>query len=345
MNNHLDSTIFFLNNEIDFCRFIHSKINFKNYPQHIYIENTNACNLKCIMCSRNQMSRKIRTMTLNNFVKIINNLIELKIYPRLTITGSGEPLLDRSLIDKIRYAKENHFHVSIISNATLLSEEKTIALIKSGLDRIQFSFDSINKKTYDKIRIPTSENRKSYYESTLRNIELFLLLNNNLTKKVYVSISSVQMDLNRKEAEKFKMFWHERGVDNVYLPEVMVRSGKGGENRVNDKNDNQRNEIKAKCVLPFIIASIMSDGNISICGPTKDELTVGNVLESSIENVWFGKEFTNIRDSILRKDKKYLSSRGIMCHECDVWEYGNSFENYFEFNKLRNEKVIKYILS
>ncbi|MBF0103949.1 MAG: radical SAM protein [Deltaproteobacteria bacterium] len=293
------------------------------------------------MCSRGDMKRDVKTMTHENFVRIIDEFYALGFFPRITITGIGEPLIDPSLVEKISYAKKFNFHVSVITNATLLDEKTSQALFKSGLDRIQFSFDSIEKETYDRIRIPVGVQKKSYYEETLKNILHFIDINKSLGQGTFVSISSVQMDINKNESEAFTKFWSGKGVDNIYLPHAYTRAGKGFEkDRMSDDG-----ELSASCLLPFKILVILSNGDIPVCGSTSGDYCAGNAFDSGVKDVWFGEKFKQVREAIIKKNKGLLVSHNIMCHKCTAWEGGLAFENYFDGCKERNQKIVECILT
>jgi len=118
-------------------------------PSMVYIEPTNACNLDCVMCARQNMNREIGFMSLQDFKKIIDKFLVSEFRPPITITGNGEPLLNKNIFSMIQYAKENQFNVSLISNSTVLKKINIEKLLTSGLDRYQSMFDSIDKDTYE----------------------------------------------------------------------------------------------------------------------------------------------------------------------------------------------------
>jgi len=118
-------------------------------PAHLQIEPSNKCNLKCVMCPRNEHIFKEGNMKLEQFKKIINENKQLK---QITLSGYGEPTINLALEDMIKYAKSKKINVEIITNGTLLNEEKVKSLLQTGLDRIYLSVDSAEPITYKKIR-------------------------------------------------------------------------------------------------------------------------------------------------------------------------------------------------
>src|SRR3972149_8738837 len=68
----------------------------------------------------------------------------------------------------IRYAKDNGIGTRLSTNATVLTKDKTKALLDAGLDFIIFSFDGYDKEAYEKVRVNAN------FEKTLGNISGFL---------------------------------------------------------------------------------------------------------------------------------------------------------------------------
>jgi len=317
-----------------FSDFIKNRGTFNLFPQHVYIEPTNACNLGCKMCSRKSMQRPVTTMSLTDCRKVIDDLASLGIYPRLTFTGSGEPLLDPHLEEKICYAKKHGFNVSIITNATLLDRIRSRSIMASGLDRIQFSIDSIRQSVYDQIRIPASRDKNSYFTMVMDYIKGFLALSKD--QPIFTSICAVQMPENRDEKSDFLDFWQQLGVNNVYQPAVNVRAGRGG------LEPYFRESLETTCLLPFAGLDIMSNGEVPVCSPTKELTAAGNIRNQSIKEIWQGEILTEARQLLLAKDADGLSKRNILCQQCDAWQSGLSFEEYLIYHADRNQKITEF---
>ncbi|RLF38608.1 MAG: radical SAM protein, partial [Thermoplasmata archaeon] len=142
-------------------------------PIRLWIEPTSHCNLKCIMCLNKDLPPgKKGYMDFEVFKKIID---EVKGHTHdISIHHRGESLLHPKLPDMIRYATESGVYVKLHTNATLLSEKKSIELIESGLNLLSFSFDGYGKEEYEKIRIGAN------FEKTLENIKNFIKIREDL---------------------------------------------------------------------------------------------------------------------------------------------------------------------
>ena len=104
----------------------------KEYPIRVALEPTNLCNLKCPMCpvSNPKPGAQRGFMDFDLYKKLVDQASEFAV--DITLVGGGEPMLHPQIIDFIKYAKSKKMRVRMDSNATLITEEKAKALIKSG---------------------------------------------------------------------------------------------------------------------------------------------------------------------------------------------------------------------
>lgn len=125
-----------------------------NHPSAIYLETTTRCNLNCAMCVKNTDPGCIPD---NDFPE---NLFE-KITPALPhaetliLNGIGEPLLYPGLAELIKKADKlmsPNARIGFQSNGMLLDPVNTAALIKSGLNLICISMDSLNPGLFSLMR-------------------------------------------------------------------------------------------------------------------------------------------------------------------------------------------------
>jgi len=130
-------------------------------PYTVQIEITNECNLNCRMCPRTDLKVPIKSMRLNTYKKIVNKLTGVN---ELILTGWGEPLFHRQIIEMVKYAKKKGFRVRLTTNGTLLTKTLQDELLNSGIDEITFSVDEVrkSKKGLGHQLIKQLENIKSF---------------------------------------------------------------------------------------------------------------------------------------------------------------------------------------
>ncbi|MCK5611756.1 radical SAM protein [Candidatus Pacearchaeota archaeon] len=123
-------------------------------------DSTNDCNLKCIHCYHNgegQKNHKQEKRNLMSLVEVENMVDDLvsttqrwNMIPRLHISG-GEPLMRKDLLDILKYTQQNNVPTRLLTNGTLITQEKAVALKKRGIKRLQISIDG-DKKRHNHVR-------------------------------------------------------------------------------------------------------------------------------------------------------------------------------------------------
>ena len=127
-------------------------------PERVQVESAFGCNAACTMCPVHmQTDRKKGIMKLDLFTQFADELAEhTDKIDKFDFWGLGEPLLDKKLFQKIRYAKEKGFrNTAIATNADFLDSETIGELLESGLDTVILSIDGSTKETHEGIRVGT----------------------------------------------------------------------------------------------------------------------------------------------------------------------------------------------
>jgi MoaA/NifB/PqqE/SkfB family radical SAM enzyme len=103
------------------------------------VETTSKCNRSCWFCPHSELKRPKENMNRDLYNKIINDASEAGINS-MDIRNFGEPLLDKDLENKIKYAKDRGFkYVEIYTNGILLTPERYSSLCEAGITRIRTS--------------------------------------------------------------------------------------------------------------------------------------------------------------------------------------------------------------
>ncbi|HBB02645.1 MAG: Radical SAM domain protein [Candidatus Peregrinibacteria bacterium GW2011_GWF2_38_29] len=115
-------------------------------PMKVQFEITNACNLACPMCPRTTLKTGEAHMDYDLYLRILK---KLKGVQRIYLTGWGEPLVYPQIFNAIKEAKKRGHFVSITTNGIILTEEIQKKLIRTGIDQVVFSVDSITDYSGD----------------------------------------------------------------------------------------------------------------------------------------------------------------------------------------------------
>ena len=115
------------NNFIALRNYHGKRTTLSNKPSYIWIEPTNNCNLKCIMCPTGTGMVDVDKgfMDFALYKRIIDEISEYA--SAITLAISGESLLHPDFFKMIEYASSNGTKVLLNTNATLLTNEKTVS--------------------------------------------------------------------------------------------------------------------------------------------------------------------------------------------------------------------------
>ncbi|MBU1136623.1 MAG: radical SAM protein [Nanoarchaeota archaeon] len=281
------------------------------YPLGIDIGVTNACNSDCIMCPHYKL-KNIGTMDMKLYKKIIDNCVELKI-DNITLSFFGEPLLDKTLIEKIKYAKRMGISVSFYSNASLLDKSWARKLIESKLDNITISLDGCTKETYERIR------RGLKFDVVKNNILNLIKLKKKMgVNDPKIDLVIVELEENKKEIKKFYKEWKNE-VESINI--INMRNWTGKINKKGTKESfhfNYKSKRKP-CALIWQKMIVDWNGDVVLCADDWNHSTVlGNLKEQTIKEIWKGKKLKEIKEAHIKGEfwKVPVCSK---CNKKSVW--------------------------
>ncbi len=296
------------------------------FPEAIFIEPTNLCNLKCPLCpvGSGNNKREKGKLALDNFKKIIDE-IGGYIYD-LVLTNYGEPFLNPQILDMLYYAQEKRISTRLITNALLIDNVSAAGIVKSGLDRIVISLDGIDQETYSSYRIG------GQLSKVIEAINLIVEAKNEQKKSlplVYLQFiitkyNEHQMEEARDLAKKLKVdrlifkklcdlngFPSSLSYLERYLPSnAAYRAYKIEGCAISYNTD--KPDINF-CPMAWNYPAVNWDGSLYPCCFDYGDLEMGNVFKDGFKNVWNNKNFIRLRSKI-SKNKNILP----VCGKCPV---------------------------
>lgn len=278
------------------------------FPQTVHIENTNICNARCTICSMDVMTRKTGVMSFKQFAAIIQECAQYPEVREVHLHGFGEPLVDKDLPKKITLAKKLGIPFTyIVTNASLLTKEKTVEIIKAGLDAIKFSFYGMTPATYEGIH------RRLKFDQTVNNIKTFFKVRDSMRAlKPKVRFQFCPDLAPENELYMFLAEWRpymdaDRG-DLFYI--TGLHNWAGSKDYIIPKLP----EADRFCHWPFAHIQILWDGKVVPCVFDYDaKIVLGDVTKASIREIWQSKKYDRFRE-IWRTRK---SSSIPLCANCD----------------------------
>ena len=136
-------------------------------PVRLQVETTDTCNFKCVMCARENLDGMNTTsMSLEQFSHLIDTIDPYYV----TLNGLGEPLIDKTIFQKLDYLHLKSIFTSMPSNGSLIRGEKLSLLAKSLPDSLCFSIDGATQKSFEDTR------KESNFERVIENYKSILNL-------------------------------------------------------------------------------------------------------------------------------------------------------------------------
>ena len=284
------------------------------FPLCLNVEVSSFCNLKCTMCYNNDVDFQKGVMDFDLYKKIIDEGSKYKLNS-VKLSWRGEPLLNKNIVDMIKYAKDRGIlEVFLNTNGLLLNDKLSEQLIDSGLDMILFSVDGVTKETYEKIRIGGN------YDIMVNNIKKFLEIKKSKNKPLpHTRIYFTKTPENKHEVDLLFKKWNIL-VDEIFVnPALPLQLDHSTKSKLNF-------DIKERKFCSHLCRrlAITWNGDMAICCiDWKPSIVLGNVKTDTIYSVWHGEELDRIR--CLHRKKSLNDIK--MCKDCA------SFDSYVMNNE------------
>jgi len=232
------------------------------------------------------------------FKKIIDQL-EGKI-EGISIASRGEPTVNKKFPEMLDYIAGKFLATKVNTNAYLLDEKMSHAILDADLQTIVFSADATSEPLYSKLRVNGDLDR------VVKNIERFY----NIKEKKYpkskliTRVSGVRYN-DQQDINAMEMFW-KKYVDQVvfvdYHPSCNVY-------------ENDKKGVITPCSELWRRMFVWWDGSIGLCDI--DYLTMLNnesVGRKTISEIWNGEMYRKLRKKHLAGDREILEP----CSRCVV---------------------------
>lgn len=282
-------------------------------PNILIIESTNFCNLKCKMCPRRFMKREVGMMSFDLFKKIIDEGSCLEF---VWMHLFGEALFNKNLVQMIEYAKEKGVKVGLSTNSKLLTQNNFDGLLLSGLDILIVNL-------YD--------DKQQDGEITVRDvdeIEGFLENKAESDTKIVVQKIKACVEPNLNEMiDRWGRFsnvipyvkgfhsWADQIEEITEVGIDVVEKDESGEERL--------------CLEPWRGFAVYWNGDCALCCNDYDgKVTVGNVNEESIDDVWNSEKMQDVRRKFVKNDYENPLCRSCFVPCADVSKKVNHFTPY-----------------
>lgn len=325
------------NSNLNIKELSEGKLELQSYPRRLVFELTNACNLNCVMCGRNDAYFKPTVFNIdwiNKFNDILNKVEEV------TLMGWGEPTMHPQFINILKKLNQYNVRKYFCTNGMKLGELRE-SIFENKVDIIAISLDGANEETNNKIRKGSDFNEIIGYlkdiveEKKKRNVNY-----------PYMNFVITAMKSNFHQIPDMVKLAHEIGLEEVKVVYLTVFSERMLEESlyncqdeviaVFDEATKLAEDLGVKIKLPYIqdedIAQtkchkdcfvawrdffLGSDGYIRPCMSTPIKLL--NIDEfDKFKEIWNSKEYIDFRKKV--NDKKLMDNT---CRNCYQSSYAN----------------------
>lgn len=319
-------------------------------PVRLWIEPTNVCNLRCISCptGRGHVHAPGR-MASGLYRKLIDEAAGFAV--DINLIGSGEAFLHPGIDGMVRYAHDAGLNVRLETNATLLTEEMSEAVIRAGLDFISFSIDGYVKKTYESIR------RGGVFEQAVGNVVRFLEIKKRLrSRKPYASVQFIQTKpfletASRENESRFKAAFRGLPLDTYRYVTPHRYVGEIEEHLSGSRYGYMRRTVPGRgiirlrytpCPYPWMSMHILWDGTVApCCMDFHRRYLLGDAGKSALLDIWNAEQMRRIRETIASGRHGEVP----LCASCDLLYqtsvFGVSTKSIKDFKVFLKENLLR----
>jgi len=296
------------------------------YPISVSFEPTTSCNLRCPECPSGlrAFTRPTGMLQQKFFEKTIDEISKELLY--LIFYFQGEPYLNPSFLDMVKYASQKGIYTATSTNAHYLTDENARRTVESGLDRLIISIDGTTQDVYTQYRV--GGNLEKVIQGAKNIVKWKKELN---SKKPFVFFQFLVVKPNEHQIEDIKVLAKEIGVDEVRFKTAQVYDYEEGNRLIPTidkfsrykKNEDGTYKIKNKlgnqCWRLSHSPVITFDGLVVPCCFDKDaQHKLGDLKKQSFKELWHNDQYVKFRTQ-LKEGRKNID----ICANCSegtkVW--------------------------
>lgn len=298
-------------------------------PDLMQIETTSICNLRCVFCPYDELTRDKKHMDIGEFSNFIQN--QCGHISKVGLHHFGEPFLNRDLEKYITICSGMGIETTVSTNATKAVPEQIQAVFQAGLTRLIISLDGTEAEEYEKLRVGAK------YDVVMKNIQTMLQCKRSLGHGPFIQIQFIETPENVGKWDAFRKQWE----TNPEVNQVVLRAERthGGQ-RVRHGDYETREGARLPCRYLWESLVVLVDGSVVPCCKDFDgKMILGNIFHGdTLETIWNGDTMTEMR----RKHTSGRFSEISLCAHCNEWpghDAMTAIESLQAFTQFRAKKL------
>lgn len=309
------------------------------FPSQVIIDVTELCNLACTHCPHPDFKQSAhyagRNLDPELCAKAIGEIADAGagLVQQVRFTSEGEPLLHRGLYAMVAdaVARSGTF-VSLTTNGVLLTEDRIVQLLSTGLHLVDVSIDAFTPATYAAIRV------RGDLAVTRANVQRLIATVREQRLSTRVVVSYIEQPENVSETDDFERFWRDAGAHDVAVRRL--HSAAGAVIPVATVlRQRAAAEGRRPCVYPWERIVLTPRGTLAFCpADWTHGSTLADYRSTTISELWSSVRYADLRRAHLAND--YRSHA--FCGQCPDWQEtrwpheGRSYATLVE--RLREER-------
>jgi MoaA/NifB/PqqE/SkfB family radical SAM enzyme len=328
-----------------------------NGPFYATVDTTRRCNLKCVGCAFHSPAANARAtgnsptedMPLPLFKSFCEEIEDMGTGEMILI-GEGEPLLHPHIFDMIDFAKARGMSVTLLTNGTLLDEEKCRGIMETRLDILKVSLWGTTPEEYEKNYPGTPSNHLERVVDGLRTMS-GLKAELRSTRPV-VKLHQPVNRYNFLGLDRLIALARETGCDFLSLSPFKTRRGKMSSAALTPDEENSfiptlaaaRKRLdsismghniddtiirykmgenvceKMPCYVGWLHSRVKVDGSVFPCNPC--HAVMGNLNKDGFRDIWNGPAYRAFRTATITREglarfNDTICDCGYCCHAGD----------------------------
>jgi radical SAM protein with 4Fe4S-binding SPASM domain len=270
-----------------------------DFPDHVDLEATNACQLMCPMCFTRVTGTPTGFMDWDLYVKLVDEIAAAGAFS-IRLSWRGESLLHPRIVDMVAYAKSKGLpSVSFLTNGAKLTPEMSEALIVAGVVSIDGPAG-----VYETVRRPLTFDRVMAHLRGLQEARARLA-----SPRPLVRVNAVTYFLNGNKGDFFQAVgpW----ADKILLSTTLNFFVQYGPHKP-----------ELTCGYPWQRLMVAWDGRVfPCCADVDGDYPMGDANTKSLREIWHGRPAEHLRRAMA--EGKRLSIAPCRRWDCglDGWDH------------------------
>jgi radical SAM protein with 4Fe4S-binding SPASM domain len=283
--------------------------------QRIRIEVASVCNLRCVYCptgtSYHYPGVYRGIMDLDMFLKVVEQIREVKTLHTAYLYLGGEPLLNKNLAIMCRALKEATYitDLSFITNAMLITEDFCKSLEGSGVDRITVSIDGRSPEENDRYRVGAK------YEKIRDNVLMLKKYADMYGIKIIIGniIIPNKDELDRKPETPEYL---KRDFPGIHVATYYANTWPGLKDEYIEKEGLKVYTpfLHYLCYNPFYEVDVRVNGDVVMCcNDLLSEYVMGNIKDNTLMEIFNNDKYREVRKNMIERDIDNIPE---VCKKC-----------------------------